>query len=118
MPLALPQGGSIPLGEVVTFEVSQGKANIRHHNFRRAITLSADLDKELMDTVKANKLLLEEWQRIRHEYPAVNLDFTGELDDIQESLDAMGKLLLLGLGLIYLILGTQFRSYLQFTMIV
>ena len=117
LPLALPQSGSIPLGEVVTFEVSQGKANIRHHNFRRAITLSADLDKELMDTVEANELLLEEWQRIRHEYPGVNLDFTGELDDIQESLDAMGKLLLLGLGLIYLILGTQFRSYFQPLMI-
>jgi multidrug efflux pump subunit AcrB len=43
----------------------------------------------------------------------VALDFTGELDDIQESLDAMGMLFLLGIGLIYLILATQFRSYFQ-----
>ena len=117
LPLALPQGGHIPLGEVVTFETGQGKANIRHYNFRRTITLSADLDKDVMDTVEANDLLLAEWERIRQEYPGVNLDFTGELEDIQESIDALAKLLLLGVGLIYLILGTQFRSYFQPLMI-
>ncbi len=117
VPIALPQGGNIPLGEVVNVQTGQGKANIRHYNFRRTITLSADLDKALMDTVEANRLLREEWQRIRDEHPGVNLDFTGELEDIQESLDALGKLMLLGVGLIYLILGTQFRSYFQPLMI-
>ncbi len=43
----------------------------------------------------------------------MELDFSGELEDIQESLDAMGKLFALGVGLIYLILATQFRSYWQ-----
>jgi len=43
----------------------------------------------------------------------VELDFSGELDDIQESLDAMAVLFLLGIGLIYLILAAQFRSYWQ-----
>ncbi len=111
--LALPAGGSIPLGAVVTTEVDRGKANIRHYNFRRTITLSADLDKAEMDTLEANRLLQEEWQRIRDNYPGVNLDFTGELEDIQESIEALSQLMLLGVGLIYLILGTQFRSYFQ-----
>jgi multidrug efflux pump subunit AcrB len=35
------------------------------------------------------------------------------LDDIEESLDAITLLFVLGLGLMYIILGTQFRSYLQ-----
>ena len=117
IPVSLPQGGHIPLGEVVTYTTDQGKASIRHYNFRRTITLSADLDKNVMDTVEANELLLEEWQRIRNEYPDVNLDFTGELEDIQESIDSLAQLLLLGVGLIYLILGTQFRSYFQPLMI-
>ncbi len=112
-PLALPQGGHIPLGQLVVAEVARGKANIRHYNFRRAITLQADLDKQQMNTLEANKLLKQEWQRIRSDYPGVNLDFTGEMEDIQESIDALSILMLFGLGLIYLILGTQFRSYFQ-----
>lgn len=117
IPLALPDGGSIPLGAIVRHETTQGKANIRHYNFRRAITLEADIDKEIIDTLEANKLLKEHWDKTRLQYPlkysGVELDFSGELDDIQESLDAMAQLFLLGVGLIYLILGTQFRSYFQ-----
>jgi len=116
-PLSLPQGGYIPLAEVVSMESARGKATIRHYNFRRTITLSADLDKGEMDTVEANGLLLAEWQRIQDDYPGVNLDFTGELEDINESLDALTQLMLFGIGLIYLILGTQFRSYFQPLMI-
>ncbi|RPH60238.1 MAG: efflux RND transporter permease subunit, partial [Burkholderiales bacterium] len=50
-------------------------------------------------------------------FPGVDLDYSGELEDVQESLDAMGVLFLFGVGLIYLILAAQFRSYLQPLMI-
>jgi multidrug efflux pump subunit AcrB len=50
-------------------------------------------------------------------FPGVAVDYSGELDDIQESLDAMLGLFLLGIGLIYLILAAQFRSYWQPLMI-
>jgi multidrug efflux pump subunit AcrB len=50
---------------------------------------------------------------IKADFPNTDLDFSGELDDIQESLDAMLGLFLLGIGLIYLIIATQFRSYFQ-----
>ncbi len=52
-------------------------------------------------------------ERIAARYPDIDLDFSGELDDIQESLDAIGVLFLLGVGVMYLILGAQFRSYWQ-----
>jgi multidrug efflux pump subunit AcrB len=94
-----------------------GRGEIRHYNFRRSITVEADLDKETIDTVAANKRLLAEWDKVRARHPAVSLDFSGELDDIQESLDAMAALFLLGVGLIYLILAMQFRSYWQPLMI-
>ncbi len=116
-PLALPSGGYIPLGEVVYAESARGKAKIRHYNFRRTITLTADLDKGIMDTLEANQLLQEKWLTIRDHYPGVNLDFTGELEDINESIEALSQLMLFGIGLIYLILGTQFRSYFQPLMI-
>ncbi len=115
--LSLPNGKSIAIGELVYPEHGLGQQNIRHYNFRRAITLESDIDKEQIDTVAANELLKNKWTEIQANYPNIMLDFSGELDDIKESLDAMGLLFLLGVGLIYVILGTQFRSYFQPLMI-
>ncbi len=112
-PVALPGGGVTTLGALVTKESTTSKGNIRRYNFRRTITLEANLDKAQTDTVAANRIIAAAWEKLAPQFPGVNLDFTGELDDIQESLDAMGMLFLLGIGLIYLILATQFRSYFQ-----
>ena len=111
--IALPGGGVIALGQLVKVETGIGRGNIRHYNFRRTITVEADLDKEMTDTVVANNIIKEQWEKLRIKHPTIDLDFSGELDDIQESLDSMLILFLLGLGLIYLILGTQFSSYWQ-----
>lgn len=109
----LPDGSQIALGQLVHYETAQGKGNIRHYNLRRTITVDANIDKARMDTVAANNRVKEAWAEIAAAHPNISLDFSGELDDIQESLDAMLSLFLLGVGLIYLILGTQFRSYWQ-----
>ena len=113
LPLSLTGGGEIAIGQLVDADTKVSPASIRHYNFRRAITLEADLDKQIIDTVEANQKIRDQWQQLRERYPSVNLDFTGELDDIKESLDSMGLLFLFGIGLIYLILGTQFNSYFQ-----
>jgi len=109
----LPQGGSIALGQLVEAKLQESKGFIRHYKLRRAITLEANLDKDTIDTVEANDRLKAAWSRMQAHYPGVDLDFSGELDDIQESLDAMAKLFAFGVGLIYLILAAQFRSYWQ-----
>lgn len=106
-------GQLIPLNQLVTAKATRSANNIRHYDYRRAITLEADIDKSQTDTVKANDLIKEYWASIEENHPGVNLDFSGILDDINESLDAIFILFMMGLGLIYLILGTQFRSYFQ-----
>ena len=121
-PLVLPNGQVTRLGALLQAEVTQGKGFIRHHNLRRAITVQADLDDpqvnpEVLDTRSANQRLMQRWDQIRTEHPGVDLDFSGELDDIDESLNAMAALFALGVGLIYLILATQFVSYWQPLMI-
>ncbi|GMV58965.1 MAG: hypothetical protein AMXMBFR72_20660, partial [Betaproteobacteria bacterium] len=115
--VALPGGGVTTLGALARFETRASKGTIKRYNFRRTITVEANLDKERTDTFAANRIIQAEWARLRASYPNVDLDFTGELDDIQESLDALGMLFVLGIGLSYLILATQFRSYWQPLMI-
>ena len=104
-------GDMISLSELVDAERSPALGTIRHYNFRRTITVEADIDSTVTDTVTANQNVMDSWAKLQSSYPNVNLDFSGELDDIQESLDSIGILFLFGLGVMYLILGTQFKSY-------
>lgn len=112
-PVALPGGQTTTLGALVHAETKIGKGVIKRYNLARAITVEADLDKAIADTLTANRLIAEKWQAQAAQFPHTGIDFSGELEDIQESLDAMPWLFLLGVGLIYLILAAQFRSYWQ-----
>ena len=117
MPIALPNGDVTRLGALVEPETSPTRGLIKHYNLRRTITVEANLDKELTDTAKANDMLKVGWAGIQHDHPNISLDFSGELEDIEESLNAMKVLFLLGMGLVFLILAAQFASYFQPLMI-
>lgn len=112
-PVALPGGGTTTLGALVEADTRVGSGGIKHYNLKRAITLESDLDKTRLDTVEANARIAKVWEQMAARYPDTRIDFSGELDDINESLAAMKMLFLLGIGLIYLILAAQFRSYWQ-----
>ncbi len=121
-PVALRAAAGAParsttLGALVTAETRTGKGVIKHYNLRRSLTVEADIERKLTDTVAVNDAIRAAWEKVRARYPTTTLDFSGELDDIQESLDAMKVLFFLGIGLISLILAAQFRSYWQPAMI-
>ena len=116
--ISLTGGEAIPFSELVRTAVTSGQQNLRHYNFQRAIALESDLDKSKINTLQANQQILDAWAGIQDKYPSLALDLSGETDDIQESLDALQLLALLGLGIIYIILGTQFRSYYQPFMVI
>ncbi|MDO9244335.1 MAG: efflux RND transporter permease subunit [Rhodocyclaceae bacterium] len=112
-PVALPGGQTTTLGALVKAETQIGKGVIKHYNLVRATTVEADLDKTVTDTLTANRLIAAGWQRVAAQFPNTSIDFSGEMEDIRESLAAMPWLFLLGVGLIYMILAAQFKSYFQ-----
>lgn len=116
-PIALPSGGATTLRSLVTADTTRGAGVIKHYNLRRTITLEADLDTEKLNSLQVADTVKLAWERQRTRFPRTDLDFSGELEDVQESLEAMKELFLLGVGLIYLILAAQFRSYWQPMMI-
>lgn len=111
--LPLQDGSAIPLSELVHEKRQTSLGNIRHYNFRRAITLEADLKAEGIDTVAANAIIMDEWEKVKTNFPNIDLDASGELDDVFEAMDNIVILMFVGLGLMYLIIGTQFHSYWQ-----
>ncbi len=112
-PILLSDGGTTTFRALSKVSTQQGSGTIKHYNYRRSITIEGDIGADGPDTVAATNMIIDEWARIRSNYPGVDVDFSGAFDDIQESLDAMLLLFLFGIGLIYLILATQFRSYFQ-----
>ncbi|OSM01550.1 efflux RND transporter permease subunit [Magnetofaba australis] len=112
-PIALPGGGSVPLGTLARAEIQRGVDDIAHFNYRRAVTVEADLDKELTNETQAADLIRAAWSKMQSRHPGIDLDFSGILDDITESQNDIAVLFLFGIGVMYMILGAQFRSYFQ-----
>jgi multidrug efflux pump subunit AcrB len=112
-PILMPGGGTTTFAALTTQSVTQNSGSIKHYNYRRSIKVQADLTGASPNTVAAVNYIKDEWAGISSQYPNIDLDFSGPFEDIQESLDSMGILFLFGMGLIYLILATQFRSYFQ-----
>jgi len=112
-PIVLPGGATTTFRALTDTTIGHSSGTIRRYNYRRSITVEADLNALLVNTVAANNIIKEEWEKIRSQFPATDLDFSGAFEDIQESLDSMLILGFFGLGLIYLVLATQFRSYFQ-----
>jgi len=112
-----PDGQKVALSGLLNSRLQNGFGSVKHYNFRRSITLSADIDARQIDVPQANAYIKEKWAKLAPQYPGLSLDFTGQLDDLNESLNAIGKLMLFGLLLMYAILGTQFKSYFQPLMI-
>ncbi|MEL6869089.1 MAG: efflux RND transporter permease subunit [Pseudomonadota bacterium] len=113
VPVSLPSGGSTSLRALVDYDTDRGRGVIQHFNFRRALKVTAELEPGSVDTVGANAQIVSAWASQAAEFPEIDLEFSGALDDIQESLNALGPLMLFGIGLIYLVLATLFRSYWQ-----
>ena len=111
--IPLSDGGTIALKDLVYETRSPGLGNIRHYNFRRAITIEADILLNTVNTKTANEKIIYEWDKYKNKYPNIDLDFSGQLDDIDESIKSMGILFIAGLGIMFAILGTQFKSYFQ-----
>ncbi len=113
LPIVTPRGDAVPLGLLADVTVRESAGVVRRYQYARTVTIEAELDRAVAETQAVNAELMRRWQEVAAQYPSVALDFTGELDDIKESLAALQRIFLVGVGLIYLILATQFRSYLQ-----
>jgi multidrug efflux pump subunit AcrB len=105
--------GMVPFGNLGGIERATGVASISHYNRKRTINVLADVDTDIITSSEANRLLMEKFDEIPFLYPGYTLEFGGEFEDIQESLDAMVRAFTITIILIYVILGGLFASFVQ-----
>ena len=111
--LLTPTGSIVPLKDVAEFAVKRGYATIHRFQRERAITISADVDKRVTTAVAVNRCIERRFAEISRQHPGYDLDFRGQFAEFNESMASMKKLLAIGVIFIYLILGAQFKSFIQ-----
>lgn len=108
-----PDGRSIPFSALCTLEDGSSPASIKRIDGKREITIEAEiLDKERVPEINraVEKLYQEEF---RNRYPDLELSVGGEFSEFNDLLIQILRIFLIGIFLMYLILGTQFKSYTQ-----
>ena len=111
--IATPTGAIVPLKDVATIKEEGGYTDIHRFDGERAITVYASVDREKTTAFKVNQSLISAFADIGSLYPGYQLDFRGVFDEITESFSELWKLFIVGLLLIYVVLGAQFRSFIQ-----
>ena len=111
--IATPTGTIVPLKDVADITEEKGYSDIRRFDGERAITVSASVDRQKTTPVKVNQALISTFANVETLYPGYQLDFRGLFDEIRDSFAELWKLFVVGLLLIYVVLGAQFKSFIQ-----
>jgi multidrug efflux pump subunit AcrB len=113
MRIRTPDGAEVPFSSVARVEMGQGFSTIRRVDRQRTVNVTADIDKERVDTraivADLRRFLDAELQG----RPGVRYTFEGELREQAESFGSLSAGTLFALFSIYALLAIPFRSYLQ-----
>lgn len=111
--ITTPTGMIIPLKDVAIIAEEKGYADIRRFEGERAITVYASVDRTQISPFEVNQILMSSFADIESLYPGYRLDFRGLFDEIKQSFSELRKLFIVGILVIYVILGAQFKSFSQ-----
>jgi HAE1 family hydrophobic/amphiphilic exporter-1 len=108
--LLRPEGGVglIPLHEFAQYQASITPSEINRQNMTREVVVSANLDNLALGTAMAR--IQQASGKIAME-PGYTIVFSGEAEDMMESFGYMAEALLLAVIFVYLILASQFESF-------
>lgn len=106
------RGNLIPLSLLATFETTRGTPQVKRFDYKRAKTVTANVDTKVITSVQANSLVADKFKEISGEHPDVNMVFGGEQESTNESMASLANAMLLALIGIYAIMVYIFRSYL------
>lgn len=113
MKIPTMDGRQIPFSSVASLSEAAPLASIKRVDGKREVTVEASAYNE--ENIRAINAEISAYfnQELADRYPNVELSVGGEFSDFDNLLIQILRIFLLGLFLIYLILGTQFNSYSQ-----
>jgi len=107
-------GRQIPLNQVARIEIKRGYSTIQRVDRKRIITVISDINedvanaREIVENLKHNYL-----NNLVNRFPGVTYDLEGQAKRTKESLDSLKVGFSLAAMIMFLLLASQFRSYIQ-----
>ena len=111
--IATPMERRVRLADVAAFEERAGPASLQRRDRERSITLTADIDKSRGNARDVVDDLMARFEDLPATHAGTTLEPLGDHEETARSLEGLGKAGILALALIFAVLGTLFRSYLQ-----
>lgn len=111
--LRTPLGGTVRLGDVTDLVPARGPSKIERRDGKRVVTVTANIDEATTTTQGVNEQARAALAPLVAANPDVTLEFGGEFEETQESLDSLLVAFNVALLVILTILGAQFRSFVQ-----
>jgi multidrug efflux pump subunit AcrB len=112
--ITAPNGTVVRLDQVATLERTREFGFVRRRDGQRTIAVTCDVDETVITPVKVSGKVQDYWdENVSPQHPDLTLSFGGETEDLTESLNDLPAAFLLAIGLIYIALALQFRSYMQ-----
>jgi multidrug efflux pump subunit AcrB len=111
-------GRLIPFSSVASIEQQQPIAAIKRVDGKREVTITAEAynEENIREINEDIRTLFD--SRYKTQYPDVTLNVGGEFEELDNLIYQILRIFLVGIFLIYIILGTQFNSYFQPVLII
>lgn len=106
------RGNLIPLSLIAEFEETRGTPQVKRYDFKRAKTVTGNIQTEVITSVKANQVAADAFKKYSADHQDVTMVFGGEQESTNESMASLGNAMVLALIGIYAIMVYIFRSYL------
>ena len=108
-----PSGNLIPLSTFAKITQSAGPSTRKHFDVQRAITITGDVNPEVITSVVLNAKAKKLYEQMQVNYPGVSSKFGGEEENTKESVDSLFSAMIVAVFGIFAILVFMFRSFLK-----
>jgi multidrug efflux pump subunit AcrB len=107
-------GRQIPLNQVADIEMKRGYSTIQRVDRKRIITVISDINEDVANAREIVEDLKKEYLNgLVNRFPGVTYDLEGQAKRTEESIDSLKTGFSLAAMMIFLLLASQFRSYIQ-----
>ena len=113
MLIMTPGGVKVPLLDVVNIQRGRTYTTIQRRNGRRVVSVSCDVTPRSRADMIKNALVKEVLPGLTSKYQGLHYSFAGRQSDRMESIQALGRSMVIALMVVYLLLAIPFRSYVQ-----
>ncbi len=106
-------GNLIPVSKMITYTQSPGLSVINHIDGKRLLTVTANVNEKETTSAKVNQVAKKMSENIMDRFVGYRSRFSGENKDTEESMASLGRAFVVGFIIIFMILASTFKSFIQ-----